>query len=59
MARHPIRQGHQRAVCQAHAFAGARKYAKAHPGCRILVGLSGRGDKDMPTLQRTLLKGAT
>ena len=29
----------------------------ANPGCRILIGLSGRGDKDMPTLQRTLLKG--
>ena len=30
-----------------------------HPGCRILIGLSGRGDKDMPTLQRTLLEGKT
>ena len=29
----------------------------AHPGSRILIGLSGRGDKDMPTLQRTLLQG--
>jgi tryptophan synthase beta chain len=47
------------AIESAHAFAGARKYANAHPGCRILIGLSGRGDKDMPTLQRTLLKGAT
>ena len=27
------------------------------PAARILIGLSGRGDKDMPTLQRTLLKG--
>jgi tryptophan synthase beta chain len=44
------------AVESAHAFAGARRYAKAHPGARILVGLSGRGDKDMPILQRTLLK---
>ena len=45
------------AIETAHAFAGARKYAQQNPGCRILIGLSGRGDKDMPTLQRTLLKG--
>ncbi len=45
------------AIESAHAFAGAKRYAKAHPGSRILIGLSGRGDKDMPTLQRTLLKG--
>jgi tryptophan synthase beta chain len=44
------------AIETAHAFAGAKRYAKAHPGSRILIGLSGRGDKDMPTLQRTLLK---
>jgi tryptophan synthase beta chain len=32
--------------------------ASVNPGAaRILIGLSGRGDKDMPTLQRTLLKG--
>jgi tryptophan synthase beta chain len=34
----------------AHAFAAARKYAKKNPGKRILIGNSGRGDKDMPTL---------
>jgi tryptophan synthase beta chain len=34
----------------AHAFAGAKRWAKANPGGRILIGLSGRGDKDMPTL---------
>ena len=35
---------------------GARaNWAKRNPGKRILVGLSGRGDKDMPTLQTTLL----
>ncbi len=45
------------AIESAHAFAGARKFAQAQPGCRILIGLSGRGDKDMPTLQNTLLKG--
>jgi len=45
------------AIESAHAFAGARKFAQANPGSRVLIGLSGRGDKDMPTLQRTLLKG--
>jgi tryptophan synthase beta chain len=35
---------------------GARRYAREHPGSRILIGLSGRGDKDMPILERTLLK---
>ena len=45
------------AIESAHAFAGARRFAGRHPGSRILIGLSGRGDKDMPTLQRTLLKG--
>ncbi|MGB5132307.1 MAG: pyridoxal-phosphate dependent enzyme, partial [Steroidobacteraceae bacterium] len=43
------------AVESAHALAGARRQAIEHPGCRILVGLSGRGDKDMSTLQSTLL----
>jgi len=45
------------AIETAHAFAGARRWAREHPGARILIGLSGRGDKDMPTLQKTLLKG--
>jgi len=36
----------------AHAFAGARKWAARNPGKRILIGLSGRGDKDMPTLSK-------
>jgi tryptophan synthase beta chain len=45
------------AIESAHAFAGARRWASRHPGSRILIGLSGRGDKDMPTLQRTLLAG--
>jgi tryptophan synthase beta chain len=47
------------AIESAHAFAGAKRYARVHPGSRILIGLSGRGDKDMPTLQRTLLKGGS
>jgi tryptophan synthase beta chain len=33
-----------------HAYAAARKYAAQNPGKRILIGNSGRGDKDMPTL---------
>jgi tryptophan synthase beta chain len=45
------------AIESSHALAGAKRYARAHPGQRILIGLSGRGDKDMPTLQRTILKG--
>ena len=45
------------AIESAHAFAGARRWARDNPGARILIGLSGRGDKDMPTLQRTLLAG--
>jgi tryptophan synthase beta chain len=34
----------------AHAYAAARKWAKENPGKKILIGNSGRGDKDMPTL---------
>lgn len=45
------------AVESAHALAGARRWAKENPGKKILIGLSGRGDKDMPTLQRTILLG--
>ena len=36
----------------AHAYASARDYAKQNPGKRILIGNSGRGDKDMPTLTK-------
>ncbi len=43
------------AIESAHALAGAKRWAQANPGKRVLVGLSGRGDKDMPTLQTTLL----
>lgn len=35
-----------------HAYAAAREYAKRSPGKRILIGNSGRGDKDMPTLTK-------
>jgi tryptophan synthase beta chain len=40
------------ALESSHALAGAKRYAAAHPGQRILVGLSGRGDKDMPILAK-------
>jgi tryptophan synthase beta chain len=43
------------ALESAHALAGARAWAAKHPGGSILICLSGRGDKDMPTLQTTLL----
>jgi len=46
------------AIESAHALAGAKRWARAHPGRSILVGLSGRGDKDMSTLQRTLIDAA-
>ncbi len=36
----------------AHAFAYARRWATENPGRKILIGNSGRGDKDMPTLTR-------
>jgi tryptophan synthase beta chain len=36
----------------AHALAGARAWAGNNPGGRIVIGFSGRGDKDMPTLER-------
>jgi len=45
------------AIESSHALAGARRWAKHNPGKTILIGLSGRGDKDMPTLQKTLLAG--
>lgn len=40
------------AIESAHAFAGAKKWAAKNPGRKILIGLSGRGDKDMPTLSQ-------
>ncbi len=43
------------AIESAHALAGARRWAAGHPGCTILACLSGRGDKDMQTLERRLL----
>ena len=43
------------ALESAHALAGAKRWAQANPGKRMLPGLSGRGDKDMPTLSQTLI----
>jgi tryptophan synthase beta chain len=43
------------AIESAHAFAGAKRWARENPGKKVLIGLSGRGDKDMPTLLRTVL----
>ena len=43
------------AIESAHALAGARRWVALHPGARILIGLSGRGDKDMLTLTQVLL----
>jgi tryptophan synthase beta chain len=39
----------------AHALHGARRWAASNRGRRVVICMSGRGDKDMPTLQRTLL----
>ncbi len=44
------------AIESAHALFGAKRWAAANPGGKLLVCMSGRGDKDMPTLQSTLLK---
>ena len=40
------------ALESSHALVGARRWAREHPGKRVLIGLSGRGDKDMPTLSQ-------
>ena len=40
------------AIESAHAVAGALRVAEERPGQTILVNLSGRGDKDMHTVQQ-------
>jgi len=40
------------ALESAHALAGAERWARSHPGGAVLIGLSGRGDKDLATLMR-------
>jgi tryptophan synthase beta chain len=52
------REGILPAIESAHAIAGARRIAASHPGSRILVGLSGRGDKDLPILDAWASGGA-
>ena len=47
------------AIESAHALAGARQWTAAHAGATVLVCLSGRGDKDLKTLEATLLAGET
>jgi tryptophan synthase beta chain len=46
------------AIESAHALAGAQRWAREQRGRTVLVGLSGRGDKDMQTLLATLLQEA-
>ena len=43
------------ALESAHALAGAKRWCREHRAGPVLVGLSGRGDKDMSTLQQILL----
>ena len=43
------------ALESAHALAAAARWAQSNPGRTLLICLSGRGDKDMSTLQSSLL----
>ncbi|MEM7430325.1 MAG: tryptophan synthase subunit beta [Pseudomonadota bacterium] len=53
-----VLEGILTALETAHAFAYAKRWAAKHPGKRILIGNSGRGDKDMPTLTQHPIGGA-
>ncbi len=53
------REGILPALESAHALAGASRWAQEHPGRRVLVGVSGRGDKDMPTLTQVFADAAS
>jgi tryptophan synthase beta chain len=53
------REGILVAIETAHAFYSARRFAQKHPGSAVVICLSGRGDKDMSTLSKTLLGGAS
>ena len=44
------------ALESSHAFVEAKKWAQENKGKNILIGLSGRGDKDMPTLSKLMNK---
>jgi tryptophan synthase beta chain len=46
------------ALESAHALAGAKRWAAEHPRSCILIGLSGRGDKDVATLMSHLGKAS-
>jgi tryptophan synthase beta chain len=46
------------ALESSHALAGAKRWAARNPGKRLVVGLSGRGDKDMPILAQYPQKGS-
>jgi tryptophan synthase beta chain len=49
------------ALESSHALAGARRWAREYKGGatpRVLIGLSGRGDKDMPILSQYPVTGA-
>lgn len=43
------------AIESAHALHGAKRWAQRNPGRSVLICMSGRGDKDMPTLQTTVI----
>jgi tryptophan synthase beta chain len=45
------------ALESSHALAGAKRWAAKNSGARVLIGLSGRGDKDMPILAKYPLAG--
>jgi tryptophan synthase beta chain len=47
-----LHEGILPALESAHALAGAQRLAQERPGARILVGLSGRGDKDLGTIEQ-------
>ena len=47
-----LREGIICALETAHAVAGAIQLAETQPGCSMIIGLSGRGDKDVPELAR-------
>jgi tryptophan synthase beta chain len=49
-----VAEGILPALESSHALVGARDWAKDNPGKTVLIGLSGRGDKDMPTLSKVL-----
>jgi len=45
------------ALESSHALAAAKRWARDNKGRKILIGLSGRGDKDMPTLSQVFPGG--